>query len=75
MRAQRMHPNNRLVRTPETVREFPVTFLAGAAQPELHGLPQVKPPLSLRVQDTDCGSTFGLCVSSVALAMMMLRVE
>jgi len=27
-------PNNRLVRTPGTVREFPDTFVAGAAQPE-----------------------------------------
>jgi hypothetical protein len=27
-------PNPRLVRTPGTVREFPVTFVAGAAQPE-----------------------------------------
>ena len=46
-----------------------------AAELKLHGLPQVKPPLSLRDPDTDCGSTFGLCVSSIALARMMLRVE
>ena len=34
-----------------------------AAQAILHGLPQIKPPHSLRDQVSDCGSTYGLLLS------------